>query len=116
MWCTPAAEALRETRDGVARRLRPAAAAEDHHRAARSGDKLAEPRHLGVAGRGLHRREGRRIVHGNALGQHVLGQADTTGPGRPFVAVWKARETSSGTRAGSSISVAHLVIEPNTAR
>ena len=44
------------------------------------------------------------------------GMATTTGPGRPLAAVWKARDTISGTRAGSSISVVHLVIEPNTAR
>ncbi len=44
------------------------------------------------------------------------GMATTTGPGRPLAAVWNARETISGTRAGSSISVVHLVIEPNTAR
>ena len=44
------------------------------------------------------------------------GSAITTGPGRPLVAMWKARETISGTRAGSSISVAHLVMVPNTAR
>ncbi len=44
------------------------------------------------------------------------GSAITTGPGRPLVAVWNARETISGIRAGSSISVVHLVIEPNTAR
>ena len=31
-------------------------------------------------------------------------------------AVWKARETISGMRAGSSISVAHLAMPPNTAR
>ena len=33
------------------------------------------------------------------------GSASTTGPGRPEVAVWKARATSSGSRAGSSTSV-----------
>ena len=44
------------------------------------------------------------------------GRLTTTGPGRPLAAVWNARDTISGTRAGSSISVAHLVIEPNTAR
>ena len=44
------------------------------------------------------------------------GKLTTTGPGRPLAAVWNARDTISGTRAGSSISVAHLVIEPNTAR
>jgi len=44
------------------------------------------------------------------------GSAITTGPGRPLVAMWKARDTISGTRAGSSISVAHLVMVPNTAR
>ena len=36
------------------------------------------------------------------------GKAITTGPGRPDIATWKARETTSGMRAGSSISVAHL--------
>ena len=44
------------------------------------------------------------------------GSAITTGPGRPLQAVWKACETSSGMRAGSSISVTHLAMEPNTAR
>ena len=44
------------------------------------------------------------------------GSAITTGPGRPLVATWKARETSSGMRAGSSISVAHLASGPNVAR
>ena len=44
------------------------------------------------------------------------GNAMTTGPGRPLQAAWKARETNSGMRAGSSISVAHLAMEPNTAR
>ena len=113
---TGSAKRSREARDGVASRLRPAAAAEDHDRAARAATSSRELRHVGDAGRGLDRREGRRIVHGDALGQHVLGQAMTTGPGRPFVAVWKARETISGMRAGSSISVAHFAIEPNTAR
>ena len=44
------------------------------------------------------------------------GSAITTGPGRPLVATWNAREISSGTRAASSISVTHLAIEPKTAR
>ena len=44
------------------------------------------------------------------------GSAITTGPGRPLHAVWKARATISGMRDGSSISVAHFAIEPNTAR
>ena len=43
------------------------------------------------------------------------GSASTTGPGWPLIATWKARETISGTRAASSISAAHLAIEPNTA-
>jgi len=43
------------------------------------------------------------------------GSAITTGPGRPEVATWKARDTSSGTRAGSSICTTHLAMVPNTA-
>jgi hypothetical protein len=43
------------------------------------------------------------------------GSAMTTGPGRPEVATWKARETSSGSRAGSSICTTHLAMVPNTA-
>ena len=44
------------------------------------------------------------------------GSAITTGPGRPLHATWKARDTISGMRAGSSISVAHFAMLPNTAR
>ena len=43
------------------------------------------------------------------------GSATTTGPGRPCIATRKARATSSGTRAGSSISTAHLASVPKTA-
>jgi len=43
------------------------------------------------------------------------GSAITAGPGRPLVTVKNARETSPRMRAGSSISVTHLAIEPNTA-
>ena len=43
------------------------------------------------------------------------GKAITTGPGRPEQATWKARETSSGSRAGSSISTTHLAMVPKTA-
>ncbi len=41
------------------------------------------------------------------------GSASTTGPGRPEVATWKARETSSGIRPGSSICSTHFAIGPN---
>ena len=44
------------------------------------------------------------------------GSAITTGPGRPLQAMWKARDTISGMRAASSISVAHFAMLPNTAR
>ncbi len=44
------------------------------------------------------------------------GSAMTTGPGRPFMAVKNARDTNSGIRAGSSISVTHFAMVPNTAR
>jgi len=43
------------------------------------------------------------------------GSAITTDPGHPLVTVKNARETSPRMRAGSSISVTHLAIEPNTA-
>ena len=43
------------------------------------------------------------------------GSARTTGPGRPDVATAKARATSSGTRAASSICATHFAIDPNTA-
>ena len=43
------------------------------------------------------------------------GSATTTGPGRPCMATRNARATSSGTRAGSSISTAHLASVPKTA-
>ena len=36
------------------------------------------------------------------------GSASTTGPGRPEVATWKARETNSGAREASSISSTHF--------
>ncbi|KAG1387194.1 hypothetical protein G6F59_016515 [Rhizopus arrhizus] len=44
------------------------------------------------------------------------GRAITTGPGRTEVAMWKAREISSGMRSTWSISVTHLACVPNTAR
>ena len=59
---------------------------------------------------------------GGASGTAILsvsmssGRAITTGPGRPLLAVWNARETISGTRAESSISLAHFAKAPNTAR
>ena len=44
------------------------------------------------------------------------GSASTTGPGRPEVATWKARPSSSGMRAASSICAAHLATLPNMRR
>ncbi len=44
------------------------------------------------------------------------GSASTTGPGRPFIATWNARDTISGMRAASSISSASLATGPKTAR
>jgi len=43
------------------------------------------------------------------------GSEITTGPGRPCIATWKARETISGMRAGSSISATHFAVEPKKA-
>jgi hypothetical protein len=40
------------------------------------------------------------------------GNAMTTGPGRPFIARWKAWLTISGMRRASSIWVTHLAIWP----
>ena len=36
------------------------------------------------------------------------GSASTTGPGRPCIAVWKARATYSGSRSASCTSATHL--------
>ena len=44
------------------------------------------------------------------------GSASTTGPGRPLVAVEKARTISSGTRSALSICATHLAIGPNMRR
>ncbi len=41
------------------------------------------------------------------------GRASTTGPGRPEVATWKARETISGIRSARSICATHFAIGPN---
>ena len=75
---------LRKAADAVAGRLRPAAAAEQHDRRAGAGEHLRKFCHLGVAGRGLDQRERRRVGHGDALDQHVLGDADHDRP-RPAV-------------------------------
>ena len=80
-------EALGKAHHRVARRLRPAAAAEQHDRTLGRPQELLQLRHLGEAGPGLDRLERRRVGHRDALGQHVLGSATTTGPGRPLVAV-----------------------------
>jgi len=50
--------------------------------------------------RSRNQRERRRISHGDALDQHVLGDADHDRPGRPLAAVWKARDTISGCALG----------------
>ncbi len=61
-------------------------------------------------------------VAGRAAGASALaismssGNDTTTGPGRPEVATAKARVTSSGTRAGSSISTTHLAMSPKKRR
>ena len=44
------------------------------------------------------------------------GSAITTGPGRPCIAMWKARWTISGICAADSICVASFVVEANKAR
>jgi hypothetical protein len=61
-------------------------------------------------------------VYGIAAGASALlvsmssGKEMTTGPGRPDVAIAKARVTISGMRAASSISVAHFAMGPKKAR
>ena len=78
-WCF-----LREPRHGIARCLRPAAAADEQDRRPRGGEELSELRHLRRAGRGLDRRERRRVVDRDALDQKILGQAHDHRP-RPAI-------------------------------
>ncbi len=59
---------------------------------------------------------GLRIGDCCLLAQHVLGQRQHDGPGRPETAVWNALLTYSGMRAGSSICATHLAICPNMRR
>ena len=110
-------EALGKARERGAGRLRPAAAADEHDRT------LAPPTAASAAAL-MSVRPG-QVSTGSKAGASGTatrsvsmssGSAITTGPGRPLQAVWKARETISGMRAGSSISVAHFAIVPNTAR
>jgi hypothetical protein len=54
----------------------PTAAAGDHDGPLCRGEQLLQPRHVGGAGPGFHRREGRRIRRCDALDQHVLWQRD----------------------------------------
>src|SRR5262249_18830488 len=118
-------EALGEARNRRPCGLGPAAAADDHDRLLGRPQELLQPRHVAQARPCLDRLE-RRGGGGEHAGRGAAaitrsvsmssGSATTTGPGRPPVAVWKARDTISGMRAASSISVAHLVSEPNTAR
>ena len=73
---------LREPGQAIGRGLRPAAAAEQHDRRAGGAEHLREFLHLGRSRRGLDRGKRRRIVDGDALDQHVLGDGDDdrTGP------------------------------------
>ena len=64
-------------RDDVANRLRrPRAAAEQHQRPSRSGEQLAQPRHLGRTRACLHRFVGCGIDRRRGLAQHVFGEHD----------------------------------------
>ena len=69
-------EALGESLQRGAGRLRPAAAAHEHDRPGRRPQQLLQPAHVGLAGPGLHRRKGRRVLDGHRLDQHVLRQRD----------------------------------------
>ena len=81
-------EALGEPLHRLARRRRPAAAAEDRERTLCLGQKLAELAHLGGPRRGLDRLKGRSLVGDErALSACPPASAITTGPGRPLVAV-----------------------------
>ena len=79
--------------------LAPAAAAQDGDGPGGLGQQLFQVGQLADRGRGVDGRVARRVGHRGGLDQHVLGSAITTGPGRPEVAMWKARETSSGMRS-----------------
>ena len=69
-------EALGEPLHRLARRRRPAAAADDRDRTLCLGQKLAELAHVGGPRRGLDRLKGRSLVGDNALSQHVLRKPD----------------------------------------
>ena len=110
-------EALGKAHQRRAGRLRPAAAADQHDRALGRPQQLLQPAHVGQARPGLDRLERRGVGHRDALGQHVLRQRDHHRAGPAAGRRCGRRATTiSGMRAGSSISVAHLAIEPNTAR
>ena len=75
----------------------PAAAAEDRERPPGGGEQHLQARH--VLGRGMGLRpagSGRHRAQSAGSVSMSSGSASTTGPGRPEVAVWKARATSSG--------------------
>ena len=92
-------EALGEARERSGRGLRPAAAADEHDRRLRGPQKLLQFRHVGEAGPGLDRLEGRRVRHRDPLDQHVLRQRHHHRPG-PAVAggVERARDDLGDTR------------------
>jgi hypothetical protein len=59
--------------------------------------------------------KGRGVGASTASVSISSGRTTTTGPGRPEVATAKARVTSSGTRAASSICTTHFAIVPKKA-
>ncbi len=77
------------------------------------GGELLDVLLAGAASTGFQGAAGAAVIVSLSMS---FGSAMTTGPGRPLVAVWKARETYSGTRSATSISVAHLAIGPKAAR
>ena len=94
---------------------RPSTAAHRRSRAA-----APPPRAAGGAPRARARRGACAAAYGDASATSARstsmssGTASTTGPGRPDVAVRKARATSSGSRSASSTCATHFVSEPNT--
>ena len=79
--------------------LAPAAAAQDGDGPGGLGQQLFQVGQLADRGRGVDGRVARRVGHRGGLDQHVLGQRDHHGAGAARVAMWKARETSSGMRS-----------------
>ena len=87
----------------------PARAACDQHRALGGQQHRAQLAQAAGCRPGTHRLHARQHRRRRQRRQHVLGHGQhPPAPGRPCIAVWKARATYSGTRSALWISATHL--------